>query len=679
MKLTKGATYERAVTIEAREAEGKPIYLASLSSETPVERVFGTEILQHTPDSIDLTRAARGLPLLFNHNQDEPLGKIRNLTIDGGKLRGELTFGRRAKALEIRDEIDAGMLGDMSIRYTIDEYETKTDEHGHDTVTVTRWGPLEGSVVTIPADPHVGVGRSRDTGVLTTKGANEMGDETETETGGRRGGDKAGKVNVAELTAARGRAKDEGRREAVAAERERVAGIEEVFELRRFTGEQFDLLRKQCLTDGRSVDEARSALLELIDGLPENQAEPTATRTQPDTQTRGRPGAPVSFQAGPSAEDKASLGIARAIEGRANLLSKEEQAAERTSEFRNLTLVELARAWAHASGFNVRGMSPMEMLGRIFTDGRMRSIGLGTEDFTGILANVAHKQLLRGWELAASTYRLWTRKGNLTDFKQSNRTGLSGYSLLQKVGQNSEIKHGKRTDRTEYITLETYAGIMSISRQAIINDDLGAFTDNPRVMGAAADRTVNKMLYDLLVSNSGTGPTLNQDSTVLFHTNHANYAATSGGITVTTLSAGRTAMRRQKDPQNSEVLNISPKYLIVPSTLETEGGVLVASEKDPDGRASATGGAMAANPFYNKLQVIVEPSLDDATNGTTAWYLAADQDMYDTFEVAFLNGNDAPYFETQNGFNVDGVELKVRIDAAAACLDYRGMYRKKGA
>lgn len=653
-------------------------YSASLSSEAPVERWFGTEVLSHAPEAVNLERASRGLPLLFNHDMDQHLGKVRNVTIEGGRLRGELTFGKRQQAVEIREEIDAGMLGDISIRYSIDEYETKTDEHGHDTVTVTRWTVLEASVVTVPADPNVGVGRSRrDPGNDHQQETRQMPEARKPDEG--QDGAGASRVNVAELTAARTKAKKEGAEEARVAERARMAEVDEIFANCRFKGEQFDLLRKQCQQDGTSPDEARKSLLELIDSLPENQASPTASRRTDDEGTRARPARDPFVSAGTTSQEKLVTGLSRAIEFRGNVLSPADMVKERVNEFRNLSLSEMAREWALAHGLEVRGLSRNDMIGRIFLEGRMRAIGLGTTDFTGILANVASKQLLRGWEEAESPYRSYTRKGSLTDFKRSNRTGLSGYSLLQKVKENGEIKHGKTVDRTEYITLDTYALLFAITRQAVINDDLGAFTAAPRALGRSADRTVNKMVVDLLVSASGVGPTLNQDGVALFHTTHNNYDADSGGITVDNLDVGRKKMRRQLDPTNSQPLNIQPSILLVPAALETGANVMVASETDPIGDTNAKGGAKKVNPFYKKLNVVCEPTLDDATNGTTAWYLSANPEMFDTIEVAFLDGNDTPYFEQQNGWSVDGVEMKVRIDAAAAVTDFRGLYRKRGA
>jgi hypothetical protein len=84
-----------------------------------------------------------------------------------------------------------------------------------------------------------------------------------------------------------------------------------------------------------------------------------------------------------------------------------------------------------------------------------------------------------------------------------------------------------------------------------------------------------------------------------------------------------------------------------------------------------------ANPFQNRLMVIADARLDEVSS--TAWYVVADGNQFDTVEVAFLNGQQTPYLEAKDGWNVDGVEYKVRIDAAAVPLDFRTMYYNAGA
>ncbi len=666
---------DRTFTLERATGEGgRPSYRASLSSELPVERFFGTEILVHNGDAVNMTRAGRGLSLLFNHDVDKLLGRVASIRLEGARLVGDLTFSDNSElAKQYAAEVADGFAGDVSIRYSIDEYTTTTDERGHDTITVTRWTPLEVSIVTVPADHTVGVGRSH-----TAKEAHNVTTKT-TATGGEEG--DGGNVNVVKFKDAHERGMQEGMRKAAEAERARIEEIDGLFAACRFKGAAYDALRAECVKNGSNVEQARRALFDLVNGdTTAPVAEPTGTRSQPDQVRATRQ---PFVQAGEAEADKLAVGIQRSIELRAGMLSGDEAAKEAGNEFRGRTLVDLMRAWADKSGIRVQGGSPYQVIGQIIHEGR-RLAAHGTTDFTGIVANVASKSLLAGWEENPSTWGQWCRKGTLNDFRRANRTGLSGASLLDAVAEHGEYTHGTMSDRTEYITAVKYGKLFSISREAILADDLGAFTATPRKMGRAADLTINKAVYDYLVGSNGAGPTMNQDSIALFDVStHGNYVTSSGGApSVARFEVGRNALATRTDPNNGLPLNIQPKYWLGPSALVTTAKVLVASEKDPLGTTSATGGATTPNPFYNALTVIGEPYLDGLTSGSRkgniAWYLIADQNLHDTVEVAFVGGQQSPYLESRDGWTVDGVEYKVRIEAGVAALDWRAMFRNDG-
>ena len=128
-------------------------------------------------------------------------------------------------------------------------------------------------------------------------------------------------------------------------------------------------------------------------------------------------------------------------------------------------------------------------------------------------------------------------------------------------------------------------------------------------------------------------------------------------------------MRLQKTIKNV-VMNLTPKYLIVPAALESIAWQFTSSNYVP-----AT--APTTNPFFGQLQVVVEPRLD--ANSATAWYLAADTSQIDTVEYCYLEGNSGVYIETRQGFDVDGMEIKARLDFAAKAIDFRGLYKNVGA
>ncbi|MER2512611.1 MAG: HK97 family phage prohead protease [Nitrosomonas ureae] len=158
-----------SLQLEIRD-DGKKTVEASLSSETPILRPgLGREILVHTSAAVDLSRAP--LPLLTSHNRDEtPVGIIENIRISSGKLRATLRFGNSQRALEAWEDVKAGVLRSISIGYQI----LKGESRGEDYV-VTSWMPFEASLVSVPADPTVGIGRSyQGNQIMETQTQNEV-------------------------------------------------------------------------------------------------------------------------------------------------------------------------------------------------------------------------------------------------------------------------------------------------------------------------------------------------------------------------------------------------------------------------------------------------------------------------------------------------------------------------
>ena len=135
---------------------------AVLSSEHPVYRGDGyAEILRHDSDSIDLSRAAiSNIPLLWGHNHDQTIGVVENIRLHSGRLRGTLRFGSNPHAKEVWQDVKDGILRNISVGYQVNETDYNTDiEVGENlrAYEVTRWTPLEASIVAIPADPTVGI------------------------------------------------------------------------------------------------------------------------------------------------------------------------------------------------------------------------------------------------------------------------------------------------------------------------------------------------------------------------------------------------------------------------------------------------------------------------------------------------------------------------------------------
>ncbi len=153
------AIHRAAGAMEVRKVDDKTRTVdIAVSSELPVERGFGKEILIHEAGAIDLAFLASGrAPLLLDHDMERQIGVIESVELsDDRKLRAKVRFGRSALAQEVFQDVVDGIRGNISVGYRVNKMERANKDEYH----VRSWSPLEVSVVSIPADPTVGVGRS---------------------------------------------------------------------------------------------------------------------------------------------------------------------------------------------------------------------------------------------------------------------------------------------------------------------------------------------------------------------------------------------------------------------------------------------------------------------------------------------------------------------------------------
>lgn len=333
------------------------------------------------------------------------------------------------------------------------------------------------------------------------------------------------------------------------------------------------------------------------------------------------------------------------------------QSQDNLNPFRTMTLAEMARASLTERGVGVASYgSKMQLVGAAFTH--------TTSDFGNVLMDVSGKAMLRGWEASGETFQRWTKKGSLSNFHTAHRVGISGFPTLPRVHEGAEYKYVSCNDRGVPIALATYGGLFSITRQAIINDDLSAFSTLPANLGRSASRTIGDLVYSVLSTNAKF-----VDGNPLFSEAHGNIDESGVPMSPAILGELRRKMRLQKDNFDT-ALNISPAFVIVPAGLESAAMQVLNSTSLPGVEMNSG----IANPVSKMGQLIVESRLDRLP--TPYWFVAAEQGS-DTIEVAYLDGVDTPYLEEQEGWSVDGVSLKVRIDAGVAPLDYRGLARAK--
>ena len=150
---------QRFVELAPNITEERTIEL-SVSSDKPYFRWFGWEELDHSEVSVDLSRFNDGAQVLFNHNRDDYIGIIQKAWLDGGKLYNKILFDTHELAEKIYQSISSGIVRNVSIGYEINEMKVTGQRDGVDVYRATRWTPFETSIVTVPADASVGVGRS---------------------------------------------------------------------------------------------------------------------------------------------------------------------------------------------------------------------------------------------------------------------------------------------------------------------------------------------------------------------------------------------------------------------------------------------------------------------------------------------------------------------------------------
>lgn len=439
---------------------------------------------------------------------------------------------------------------------------------------------------------------------------------------------------------------------AVAAERTRSADIHAL--VRKHHLEQ--AFADEMVRSGIAIDAARGKVLEKL--AERSNQHPTNSR----------------IAIGEDARDKFIRGAGAWLlirSGVADLVSKfEKQTAPLDpGEFRGMSLLDLARHTLECAGVNTRGMDRMTLAGTALSH---RSSYQTPSDFTTLLENTMHKVLRAAYGLTPDTWSRFCAVGTVSDFRTHNwyRTGaLSELDSLNDAGEfkNKSIPDGEKAT----YSVTTKGNIIAISRQTIVNDDMGAVMQLTQRLGRAGKLTIEKMVYALLAQNSNLGPTYG--SAPLFDdTAHGN-VSTGAALSAAAIDADRVKMALQKEPNSNEYIDLRPSILLVPVSLGGQARVINQSQYDPDTLANKS--QMKPNIVAGLFSDIIDtPRLSG-----TRRYLFADPSIAPVFMVSFLEGQQEPVLETQDGWRIDGVEMKARLDVGVDAVDYRGAVTNAGA
>jgi hypothetical protein len=593
----------------------------------PFEMRFSME-----PGAIRMGRLASGsAPLLNGHRDftvDDVIGVIARAWVENGQGKATVRFSKRADVDPVWQDVQDGILRNASMGVAIHAVEDVTPQGATmRQVLVTDWEPEEVSLVPVGADPGAGFKFERATGPQEQKM-----DETIVEAG------LAGAKSNATGEEARDELTinlDAERQAAALAERTRIREIEKVGRTLNIDAR----LVAQHVEAGTSIEEFRKLAFdkraEEDERNPIRSAAAVVTRDQTDTRRAGIMAALLHRYDPAVFPLKDDLG----------------------RDWAGQTLLDLAKECLETSGTRTKRLPRHEIA----------KLALSTSDFPAILADVANKTLRQSYEAYPRTFLPFSRRRSAVDFKNINAVQLGEAPSLMKVNEKGEFTHGSIAESKETYKLATYGRIVSITRQTIINDDLSAFTRIPAGFGVAAATLESDTVWGIITSNPAMG-----DGVALFHANHANLnTGTGSALALTGLGAGMAAMAKQKGLDGITVLNVQPRYLVVPVALQLAAFQMIAPNLAPAKSADLV------PDYIRALTPIAEPRLDAAS--TTAWYLFASPDQIDTIEYAYLEGQDGVYIETRQGFDVDGVEIKARLDFGAKAIDWRGLQKNVGA
>ncbi|WP_150733445.1 prohead protease/major capsid protein fusion protein [Pseudomonas fluorescens] len=619
------------------------------------------EELEVSEDAIRLDRLNNGAPLLNTHKSEDlndVIGVVERAWLEGEQGHALVRFSKRDDAEKIFLDVQDGILRKISVKYVVHRYQiTEDSDEKLPTYRAVDWEPLELSVVPIAFDD--GANFRNATAPADYKGQRfptifEVREASEPS-------EKPAAVPTTQeedaMTEEEKRAAEEAkraaeetlRRESAEAERKRSLTIRT---MARKVGLGEDAVVDELIERGVSVGDASSA---LIDALAARQAkdQPNTRNSQPTVVTGGQDQTVITAK-----REAMQNALLHRCDGKIKL----EDAGR---EFRGMRLVDMAREFVEMSGGNARGMTPQELARAALGCDRqaVRAAGMhSTSDFPLLLGSTVNRTLRDAYTNAPQTWRPLGRQTTVPDFRAVTRAALGDIAALEQVKEHGEYKYGTLSEDGAPIKVAKFGKIIAITWETIVNDDLGALTRIPAALGNAAAATESNVVWALLLGNPNF-----TDGTPFFDAAHGNVAGSGGAINTTTLAAARAAMRKQKS-KAGEFLNLAPEFLVVGPDKELEAYQFTSSNYVP-----------AKNADINDVRNASLTVIVDARITGNQWYLYAAPGAVDTFEYAYLEGEQGVFTETREGFEVDGMEIKARLVFGAGWIDYRGAYKNPGA
>jgi hypothetical protein len=611
-----------------------------------------TEELEMSPAAVRMEALRSGrAPVLDTHRRGgarDVLGRVVAARLDGGRGYATLQFSSAADVEPVWQRVADGTLRAVSVGYRVHRYDPRPDHATGETVhRAVDWEPFEISVVPVPIDRDAAVRAEGAEAPSAPAIEPALPDEdptmTDTPPAEPATTPQEPPVTTPEPTrAAPASSTPDAVAEATRAERSRIAGIDAAAEAARvlLPADRVTTLRAEAVERGWSPDDTRRAFFDAL----------VASGPRPSV-----PANPAS--GGPS--DRASVldAMAEAIATRA-MPGYQAGGNGRHAEFMGWRPSDMVRELLSLRGDTALPRDPVRLAERAFHT---------TSDFPALLSAAANKMLLAAYQPAAPTYRQIFLRRDFRDFKPHRHLRIGDFPVLQPLLENGEIQAGTMSESQEIVLLQTFARRIRVTRQMLVNDDLGAFTDFAAMIGRRVADFENATAYALMNLANGDGPTLTTGSAAVFATGaaRANKAAAGTVLNEDNIGAGRTAIMKQRSLDGLPIsLGRSMRVLVGPA-LELPALKLTA--------AISPGSSGAVNPYVGLLQPVVEPLIP-----ANRWYLFAEPPTTPVYVYGYLNGVEGPQVTTGPVSGVDGIEVSVIFDFGVGAIDWRGAWFNPG-
>lgn len=633
---------------------------ATFSTGARRQTWYGFEELEVSPAACDITRVALGQVKALDHHNDRQIdaivGSVSEARFEAGHLVGRIYFADTDLGRMVEGMVARGELTGVSCGYTIEAMEIVGIDEGRDIWRVTRWTLCEVSFVSVPADANAGV---RSAGHSPGDPASATPQQETTTMRSRMLGGVAsaafdapndqGAAPAAPAAPAAAPVQTEQRAHQPAP----AAPVAPAPAVAPAVAPSIGLADGLRLLDtaGTFGDAVVTEVRTLI-GDP-NQTVASIERAMLFAAARAQ-----QAQTGPIAAGAgARTGDADATDrdGMVDALVSRMTGAEPSDNGRRFRGMRLAQMMAVRNGI----VSHDEV--EIFS----RSVGMQTtSDFPLILGTAANRVMLEAYRAAPQVYRSISRRRSFADFKPHAMIRGGEVPNLKKLAEGGEIKHGALKEGGESVRLETYGLNISLSRQAIVNNDLGTFSDMASQFGRSASRTEEQVAFSLILSNGGNGPKMG-DGKTFFHADHGNLAGSGAAPAEATLDAAYQSYAEQKnldgDPMGYEpgILLVGPKLrvaalkLVTPITPATQADAVVIGQN---------------------LTVVIAPWITDKS-----WRLFTDPADLPAFVYGFLQDNEAPQVEQFERYNQDGITWKALHDFGFGAVNAAAGFKNPGA